>query len=148
MFHEQGNPHTDDSNELCHLYNKEVFPKDTHDSVTKAEMIGKEHFETFYRARILTASIPISSPIKMNKLSLPGTPLKDKRRPLLQKKMSTFLESSTFLFMSEKAMQKSCLSMKTQRFHLRCQKMGSFEKVLSHYLFLASRYQVKNPQLA
>ena len=72
----------DASNEIAHLYSKQVPSKDVHAAVMLAESKGEEQYHTFVQQRLVQRTVPISAPIKANNWPLPGNaPTVNKMKP-------------------------------------------------------------------
>ncbi|KAH3701760.1 hypothetical protein DPMN_076756 [Dreissena polymorpha] len=122
-----GNPFTEDNGNLLTIDTKDIMDKVVVDSVKQALQLGKEQYYRFQDERFIKRSVPISEPIKRNKLALfQLTKVSNKTKPQL-----AILKDDCALFPGcilhaslGKETWMSFSSMKTNHIHLLWPKMG------------------------
>lgn len=70
VIEEMGNPFFEDSKDLLRLDTRDMIDPAVASSVSQAENLGKQQYETFISERLLERSVPISEPIKKNHCSV------------------------------------------------------------------------------
>ena len=64
-------------NKLTVLINeKSTFSDIVYDDISKMSKLGEEQFQAFWTDRLVTCKVPVSDPILLNSLNLPGNPNK------------------------------------------------------------------------
>ncbi|PIK61747.1 hypothetical protein BSL78_01301 [Apostichopus japonicus] len=91
MHEEMGNPFLEETNDLLKLDNKDIVDQAVTTAVCQAVKIGQQQHDDFV-TRLKDQSIPISQPIKKNKLSLFSRP------PVRVKLQVSTLKSDVSLF--------------------------------------------------
>lgn len=69
-----GNPFLEESKDLLRIDTKDIIDPAVASSVNQAESLGNQQYKTFISERLLEQSVPISEPIKKNKLPLFSRP--------------------------------------------------------------------------
>ena len=68
-------------NKLTVLINeKSTFSDIVYDDISKMSKLGEEQFQAFWTDRLVTCKVPVSDPILLNSLNLPGNPNKATER--------------------------------------------------------------------
>ena len=55
---------------------KSTFSDIAYDDISKMSKFGEEQFQAFWTDRLVTCKVPVSDPILLNLLNLPGNPNK------------------------------------------------------------------------
>ena len=85
VMEEMGNPFTESSSDLLVLNSRDVMDTAVADTVRQVEKLGLEQYETYVEERLVNQTVPITDPIKRNKLHLfSRPPVREKSRKQLQ----------------------------------------------------------------
>ena len=70
VIEELGNPFLEESTDLVRLDTRDIADPTVVSTVQQAEEIGKKQYKTFVADRLLERTVPLTEPIKKNKLPL------------------------------------------------------------------------------
>ena len=74
VIEEMGNPFLEESKDLLRLDTRDIIDPSVAASLQQAKEIGQHQYEDFMTSRLIEQSVPLSEPIKKNKLSLFSRP--------------------------------------------------------------------------